>query len=65
MPDESKEKNKQWGIAGIAIPGGLLLGMGVGFFVDNITGGMFVGLGAGFLIMMIAMVAMQFTKRDE
>lgn len=65
MPDNSWEKNKQWGIAGIAIPGGLLLGMGIGFFVDNIVGGMFVGLGGGFLIMMIAMVVMQITKRDE
>jgi F0F1-type ATP synthase assembly protein I len=65
MPDESKEKNTQWGIAGIAIPGGLLLGMGIGFFVDNIVGGLFVGLGGGFLVMMIAMVIMQITNRDE
>ena len=65
MSDDSKDKNKQWGIAGIAIPGGLLLGMGVGFFVDNIPGGIFVGLGGGFLIMLIAMVVMQFTNRDE
>jgi hypothetical protein len=65
MPDESKEKNKEWGIAGIAIPGGLLLGMGVGFFVDNLVGGLFVGLGGGFLVMMIVMVVMQITKRDE
>jgi hypothetical protein len=66
MPDNNSwEKNKQWGIAGVAIPGGLLLGMGIGFFVDNLVGGMFVGLGGGFLIMMIAMVVMQITKRDE
>ena len=65
MSDESKGKNKQWGIAGIAIPGGLLLGMGIGFFVDNITGGMFVGLSGGFLVMMVTMVVMQINKRDE
>ena len=65
MPDESKDKNKQWSIAGIAIPGGLLLGMGIGFFVDNIVGGLFVGLGGGFLIMLIAMVVMQFTNHDK
>ena len=65
MPEDSKDKNKQWGIAGIAIPGGLLLGMGVGYFVDNLVGGMFVGLGGGFLVMMIAMVVMQITRRDD
>lgn len=65
MPDKSEEKNKEWGIAGIAIPGGLLLGMGVGFFVDNLTGGLFIGLGGGFLLMMVIMVVLQFSKRDE
>ncbi|UCC16315.1 MAG: hypothetical protein JSU58_08070 [Dehalococcoidales bacterium] len=65
MPDESKDKNKQWGIAGIAIPGGLLLGMGVGFFVDNVPGGLFIGLGGGFLIALLVMVVMQFSKRGE
>jgi F0F1-type ATP synthase assembly protein I len=65
MPDESNERKNRYGIAGIAIPGGLLIGMGVGFFVDNIVGGMFVGLGSGFLIMLIVMVVLQITKRDE
>ncbi len=65
MSDESNERNKQWGIAGIAIPGGLLLGMGVGFFVDNLTGGLFVGLGGGFLLMLIIMVIMQFSNKGQ
>jgi len=34
---------------GLLVGGGLLLGMGVGFFINNIPGGMFVGLGAGLI----------------
>jgi F0F1-type ATP synthase assembly protein I len=64
MPDEPKEKYKDWNIAGLAIPGGLLLGMGIGFFVDNITGGLFVGLGGGFLLMLVVAVILQFRKHE-
>lgn len=35
------------------IPGGILLGMGIGFLVDNIPAGMFIGLGAGFVLLAI------------
>jgi hypothetical protein len=62
MTDEKEEAKKQWGIAGVAIPGGLFIGMGIGFIIDNITGGMFIGLGCGFLVMMIAMVILQLKK---
>ena len=44
MSPQSEETKKQWGITGVAIPGGLLLGMGVGFLIDNITAGLFIGL---------------------
>ncbi|MFC1953861.1 hypothetical protein ACFLWR_07035 [Chloroflexota bacterium] len=43
----------------MAIPGGLLLGMGFGFLVNNITAGIFLGLGSGFLLMMISMVILR------
>jgi len=33
--------------AGMAIAGGLLLGMGVGFLIYNIVAGLFIGLGCG------------------
>ena len=59
MSEQWDAQKKNYGISGIAIPGGLLIGMGVGFFLDNIIGGIFVGLGAGFLVMMIAMVVLQ------
>ncbi|MFC1921218.1 hypothetical protein ACFLYQ_05790 [Chloroflexota bacterium] len=56
MSKKSDDEKKQWSITGIAIPGGLLLGMGIGFLVDNITAGLFIGLGSGFLIMMVGML---------
>lgn len=40
--------------SGLFIPAGLFIGMGVGFFVNQIVGGIFVGLGLGFLAMAVA-----------
>ncbi len=62
MPEKSDDEKKQWSITGVAIPAGLLIGMGIGFLVDNITGGLFIGLGSGFIVMMIAMLILQFKK---
>ena len=39
--------------AGLAIPAGLLIGLGIGFIVGQIVGGVLVGLGLGFLLLMI------------
>ena len=46
------KKDKSY--AGLLIPGGLLLGMGIGFVVDQLVGAMFIGLGAGFIAAFIA-----------
>jgi hypothetical protein len=62
MPTQSEETKKQWGITGVAIPAGLLIGMGVGFIIDNIAAGIFIGLGGGFLVMLIGMLILQFKK---
>ena len=62
MSTKSEETKKQWGITGVAIPAGLLIGMGVGFIIDNITAGIFIGLGGGFLVMLIGMLVLQFKK---
>ena len=37
------------------IPGGILLGMGVGFLVNNVAAGLFIGLGLGFVAFGISM----------
>ena len=33
--------------AGLMIGGGLLIGMGVGFLINNIVAGLFIGIGCG------------------
>ncbi len=59
MGEQSKESNKEGRrkFAGIFIPAGLFIGMGVGWAIDNFLPGMFIGLGAGFLGFAIIMVA--------
>ena len=49
MSTQSEQPKKRKGAAGLAIPAGLFIGMGVGFLVDNITAGILIGLGCGFL----------------
>jgi hypothetical protein len=53
MSTQSGEPKKPRGATGVAIPAGLLIGMGVGFLVDNVVAGVLLGLGGGFLVMMI------------
>jgi len=62
MSTQSEDEKKHWGISGVAIPAGLLIGMGIGFLIDNITAGMFIGLGGGFLFMMIVMMILHIKK---
>lgn len=50
---EIKEKKDKKGIAGVFIPAGLFIGMGIGFLTDNLVPGMFIGLGAGFALFAI------------
>ena len=62
MSPQSEEQKKQWGITGVAIPGGVLIGLGIGFLIGNIPAGLFLGLGCGFIVMMIGMLILQFKK---
>ena len=62
MSTQSEEQKKQWGITGVAIPAGVLTGLGVGFLINNIAAGLFLGLGGGFLVMMIGMLILQFKR---
>ena len=56
MSKQSDVQKKHWNITGVAIPAGVLIGLGVGFLIDNIPAGLFLGLGGGFLVMMIGMM---------
>jgi hypothetical protein len=49
---KKKMKNDR---SGIFIPAGLFLGMGVGFYTNQLVGGLFIGLGLGFLAMALMM----------
>lgn len=40
-------------LAGLSIPAGLFIGMGIGFLLDKLVAGIFIGLGLGFLLMII------------
>ena len=53
MSPQSDEEKREWGISGVAIPGGVLLGLGIGFLIDDIVAGVLIGLGGGFVVMMI------------
>jgi hypothetical protein len=43
-------------IAGLLIPGGLLIGIGVGMVLNQIAAGTLIGLGAGFIAAFIYIV---------
>ena len=54
QPEQPKKRKS--GVTGVAIPAGLLIGIGVGFLVDEIVAGTMIGLGCGFLLMIILRV---------
>jgi len=54
-----KKKSKKKDFAGLFIPAGLFIGMGVGFAVDDFVSWMFIGLGAGFLLFALAYILMR------
>lgn len=48
MDDEKKDKKRDGG--SLFIPGGLLLGVGIGLAFGNAGAGTLIGLGAGFIV---------------
>jgi len=56
MSTQPEQPKKRTGVTGLAIPAGLLIGIGVGLLVDNIPAGVLIGLGCGFLGMIILRV---------
>ena len=51
QPEQPKKRKS--GVTGVAIPAGLLIGIGVGFLADEVVAGTMIGLGCGFLLMII------------
>ena len=58
MSTQPEQPKKRTGVTGLAIPAGLLIGLGVGFLVDNTSAGVLLGLGGGFLGMIILRVTL-------
>lgn len=50
----SKKKSKKDDSAGVFIPAGVCLGLGLGFLLGNLVAWFFIGLGVGFVAMAIA-----------
>jgi hypothetical protein len=53
------KKDKKKELAGLLIPGGVLIGLGVDFLLGTMPAGLLIGLGCGFVAMFIAMVAIK------
>ena len=51
----AKKKEKQTP-AGLMIPGGIFIGLGIGFYTGNVPMWLFLGLGAGFILMALTLL---------
>ncbi len=56
---EEKKSEIPWDVAGPVVPGCLLLGMGIGFLIDELVAGLFIGLGVGIILMTLLTVLMR------
>ena len=63
MSPQSEEEKKQWSVTGVVIPAGVLIGLGIGFLMDDIVPGILIGLGVGFLFMMFGMIILQMKNK--
>lgn len=53
---EKEKKSRMKTAGGFFIPGGLFIGMGIGWAMGYLVAGLFIGLGAGFLLYGLAML---------
>lgn len=53
MSNQPERPRNRSGASGLAIPAGLLIGLGFGMLAGNVAAGVMLGLGVGFLGMMI------------
>jgi hypothetical protein len=59
MPHETEETKLAWSVGGVCVPGGLLLGMGIGWALGYLVPGLLAGLGVGFLGMAVVVALMR------
>ena len=56
MSTQSEQPKRAKGVSGLAIPAGILIGIGIGILFDSTIAGVLIGLGCGFLGMIILRV---------
>ena len=59
MSPETEESKRAWSVGGVCVPGGLLLGMGIGWALGHLVPGLLAGLGVGFLGMAVVVALMR------
>ncbi|MFO7889528.1 MAG: hypothetical protein R6V04_04240 [bacterium] len=62
MTDKNEESKKDWEISGLFIPGGIFIGMGIGWALGYLAQGLFIGLGFGFIAMAITQAVLMKKK---
>ena len=55
-PENNEQHNHTQKPGALFIPAGVLVGLGVGFLVNNVSAGLFIGLGAGFVLFAISLL---------
>lgn len=56
MDKKETKEDKIWKAEALFLPGGVLLGFGVGFLINNVPVGMFGGLGLGFILFALTVI---------
>lgn len=62
-PAKKQDWEREKSIGALFIPAGIFIGMGYGFFVDEVVGGLFLGLGIGFILFAITKLFEQGKKK--
>lgn len=53
------QKNKKENPGALFIPAGIIIGLGVGFLINNISAALFIGFGFGFLLFALTSLLMK------
>jgi len=56
MSEEKNRRDEIWKAGSLFIPGGVLLGFGIGFLINNVAAGMFGGIGLGFFLFALTVI---------
>lgn len=49
-------EDEKWKVGSLFIAAGVLLGLGIGFLVNNVPSGLYIGLGIGFIAFALTVI---------